>query len=174
MRDRSALLGGGLTPPASGRSSPFEPPLHAPSGHRYADDLEGQNDEQLEGLSAKVKLLKDVRGLVQQRLCFVVNTHLPKDNDWYWERSPGVECSAQSDGTLVYVRPLSFSAKLLLLERRVCRDVRYPRRDLPPNEQHGRAARLSMVMVHYIPSLRLLVLYHCMVVSTMRTRALTP
>lgn len=30
-------------------------------GHRYADDLEGQNDEALEGLSAKVKLLKDVR-----------------------------------------------------------------------------------------------------------------
>ncbi|KAF8559384.1 hypothetical protein OG21DRAFT_1480736 [Imleria badia] len=58
LRDRSALLGG-LTPPASGRSSP-ELPLHAPSGHRYTDDLEGQNDEQLEGLSAKVKLLKDI------------------------------------------------------------------------------------------------------------------
>lgn len=29
-------------------------------GHRYADDIEGQNDEALEGLSAKVKLLKDV------------------------------------------------------------------------------------------------------------------
>lgn len=59
LRDRSALLGG-LTPPASGRSSPFELPLHASSGQRYVDDLEGQNDEQLEGLSAKVKLLKDV------------------------------------------------------------------------------------------------------------------
>ncbi|KAF5368626.1 hypothetical protein D9758_002347 [Tetrapyrgos nigripes] len=42
------------TPPASGRSSPL-----MPQGHRYADDLEGQNDEELEGLSAKVKLLKD-------------------------------------------------------------------------------------------------------------------
>jgi len=30
-------------------------------GTRYADDLESQNDEMLEGLSAKVKLLKDVR-----------------------------------------------------------------------------------------------------------------
>jgi len=30
------------------------------NGHRYADDLEGQNDEAIEGLSAKVKLLKDV------------------------------------------------------------------------------------------------------------------
>jgi len=57
LRDRSALLGG-LTPPASGRSSPI--PHHAPSGHRYVDDLEGQNDEQLEGLSAKVKLLKNI------------------------------------------------------------------------------------------------------------------
>ena len=32
----------------------------APSGHRFADDLEGQNDDRLEGLTAKVKLLKDV------------------------------------------------------------------------------------------------------------------
>ncbi|KAI9572678.1 hypothetical protein HD554DRAFT_2061993 [Boletus coccyginus] len=59
LRDRSALLSG-PTPPASGRSSPSELPLHAPSGHRYTDDLEGQNDERLEGLSAKVKLLKDI------------------------------------------------------------------------------------------------------------------
>ncbi|KAF9243820.1 hypothetical protein BU15DRAFT_86253 [Melanogaster broomeanus] len=59
LRDRSALLGG-FTPPASGRSSPLDLPLHAPSGFRYADDLEGQNDEHLEGLTAKVKLLKDI------------------------------------------------------------------------------------------------------------------
>lgn len=31
-----------------------------PNGQRFADDLEGQNDEMLEGLSAKVKLLKNV------------------------------------------------------------------------------------------------------------------
>ena len=54
LRDRSALLG--ITPPHSGRSTPFGDP----NGHRFADDLESQNDEQLEGLSAKVKLLKDV------------------------------------------------------------------------------------------------------------------
>jgi hypothetical protein len=36
----------------------------APSGHRFADDLEGQNDERLEGLTAKVKLLKDVSAAV--------------------------------------------------------------------------------------------------------------
>ncbi|KAJ7630730.1 hypothetical protein FB45DRAFT_916416, partial [Roridomyces roridus] len=45
--------------PPSGRSSPYRD--QEPTGHRFADDLEGQNDEQLEGLSAKVKLLKDVR-----------------------------------------------------------------------------------------------------------------
>jgi len=56
LRDRSSLLG--VTPPSSGRSSPFS---HSqPNGQRYADDLEGQNDEALEGLSAKVKLLKDL------------------------------------------------------------------------------------------------------------------
>ncbi|KAF8350237.1 hypothetical protein F5887DRAFT_877700, partial [Amanita rubescens] len=54
LRDRSGLLG--ATPPASGRSSPF----NEPKGHRFADDLEGQNDEMLDGLSAKVKLLKDI------------------------------------------------------------------------------------------------------------------
>jgi len=58
LRDRSALLG--VTPPASGRSSPFTYNPSGPSGQRYADDLEGQNDEALEGLAAKVKLLKDV------------------------------------------------------------------------------------------------------------------
>ncbi|KAJ3568977.1 hypothetical protein NP233_g5359 [Leucocoprinus birnbaumii] len=94
LRDRSALLGtsnassssslphpGGpaLTPPGSGRSTPFGGGGYYnntdnsyggqgygryaggdASGHRYADDLEGQNDEALEGLSAKVKLLKDI------------------------------------------------------------------------------------------------------------------
>ncbi|KAF9480474.1 hypothetical protein BDN70DRAFT_614929 [Pholiota conissans] len=69
LRDRSALMGG--TPPASGRSSPFGGSIYNPSGayqtngyqvngHRYADDLEGQNDEAIDGLSAKVKLLKDI------------------------------------------------------------------------------------------------------------------
>lgn len=53
LRDRSPLL------PLSGRSSPGGQ-FGEPSGHRYADDLEGQNDEMLEGLSAKVKLLKDI------------------------------------------------------------------------------------------------------------------
>lgn len=47
------------TPPASGRSSPYD--LQA-NGQRFADDLEGQNDEHLEGLQAKVKMLKDVSG----------------------------------------------------------------------------------------------------------------
>ena len=45
------------TPPSSGRSSPYGINL---AGQRFADDLEGQNDEALEGLTAKVKLLKDV------------------------------------------------------------------------------------------------------------------
>jgi len=60
LRDRSNLLG--VTPPSSGRSSPFSNASYEQqaSGHRYADDLEGQNDEALEGLSAKVKLLKDI------------------------------------------------------------------------------------------------------------------
>lgn len=67
LRDRSQLLGTAdySTPPSSGRSSPFNGVLangssSHPMGQRYADDLESQNDEHLEGLTAKVKLLKDV------------------------------------------------------------------------------------------------------------------
>ncbi|RPD63184.1 hypothetical protein L226DRAFT_528007 [Lentinus tigrinus ALCF2SS1-7] len=71
LRDRSQLLGTNeySTPPSSGRSSPYggalangsgrENPFQ-PMGQRYADDLESQNDEHLEGLTAKVKLLKDI------------------------------------------------------------------------------------------------------------------
>ncbi|TCD70066.1 hypothetical protein EIP91_005047 [Steccherinum ochraceum] len=56
--NRNQLLPEYQTPPSSGRSSPFGG--HQAGGHRYADDLEGQNDENLEGLTAKVKLLKDI------------------------------------------------------------------------------------------------------------------
>jgi len=54
------------TPPHSGRSSPYPGLYNASSdaaavpGARFADDLEGQNDEAIEGLSAKVKLLKEI------------------------------------------------------------------------------------------------------------------
>ncbi|PSR71277.1 hypothetical protein PHLCEN_2v12791 [Hermanssonia centrifuga] len=60
LHNRTALLGTQeyYTPPSSGRSSPFG----ANNGQRFADDLEGQNDEHLEGLTAKIKLLKDVSG----------------------------------------------------------------------------------------------------------------
>lgn len=53
------------------------------------DDLEGQNDEALEGLSAKVKLLKDVSSVFSR-------SHAPQDkneligvvyedHDWDWK-----------------------------------------------------------------------------------------
>ncbi|KZT74847.1 hypothetical protein DAEQUDRAFT_700932 [Daedalea quercina L-15889] len=57
LHNRAALLPEYNTPPSSGRSSPFN---SQPTGQRFADDLEGQNDEHLEGLQAKVKLLKDI------------------------------------------------------------------------------------------------------------------
>ncbi|KAI0670136.1 hypothetical protein C8Q78DRAFT_1039363 [Trametes maxima] len=68
LRDRSTLLGTNgdyRTPPSSGRSSPYGDSVgrdvpFQPMGQRYADDLEGQNDEHLEGLTAKVKILKDI------------------------------------------------------------------------------------------------------------------
>ncbi|KAI0961262.1 hypothetical protein AcV7_000412 [Taiwanofungus camphoratus] len=63
LRDRSTLLGvpDYYTPPSSGRSSPYGGQSQfQPGGHRFADDLEGQNDEQLDGLTAKVKMLKEI------------------------------------------------------------------------------------------------------------------
>ena len=48
------------TPPASGRSSPF-------SAYRSAEDLESQNDEQIEGLRAKVQMLKNVSKSISTR-----------------------------------------------------------------------------------------------------------
>ncbi|KAG9051585.1 hypothetical protein FS837_004095 [Tulasnella sp. UAMH 9824] len=47
------------SPGHSGRNSPY-PPNGNYGAQRFAEDLEGQNDERLDGLTAKVKLLKDV------------------------------------------------------------------------------------------------------------------
>jgi hypothetical protein len=62
---------------------------HAPNGHRFADDLEGQNDERLEGLTAKVKLLKDVSVWCwcRSRLRVRMTDSRPVDIYWDWERS---------------------------------------------------------------------------------------
>lgn len=86
------------------------------NGQRYADDLEGQNDEALEGLSAKVKLLKDVSEfylftqLVQilneclypfsYSACFFLGGGLGSALDYHrhWERSARVDNTAQPDG----------------------------------------------------------------------------
>lgn len=48
------------SPGQSGRNSPYPPTNGSYGAQRFAEDLEGQNDERLEGLTAKVKLLKDV------------------------------------------------------------------------------------------------------------------
>jgi len=63
LRDRSSLLNAEYsTPPASGRSTPDPSMVYAGGGggYRHVDDLEGQNDEELEGITAKVKLLKNI------------------------------------------------------------------------------------------------------------------
>ena len=113
-----------MTPPASGRSTPFNGAPANPYAHgqRYADDLEGQNDEALEGLSAKVKLLKDVReSSLHSRsrelryICLLELTcsspgrasNLPAsngflDHNWYWERSTRVDHPTQPNGMFVY------------------------------------------------------------------------
>jgi len=58
LRDRSALLGNndlyGSSASTSGRTTPFD------SRQRTAEELETQNDENLEGLNARVRMLKDL------------------------------------------------------------------------------------------------------------------
>ena len=73
-----------------------------PSGQRFADDLEGQNDEALEGLTAKVKLLKDVReSSVALSLCSPWSVLMDGglDHNRYRERSARVDRPALTDGT---------------------------------------------------------------------------
>ena len=98
LRDRSALLNN--SNPSSGRSSPFGGQvLNGSSSYslnqqpqfatRYTDDLESQNDEMLEGLSAKVKLLKDVRVFAHSASCQKLETffffRFLLDLYWHWE-----------------------------------------------------------------------------------------
>ncbi|KAG8969868.1 hypothetical protein FRC03_000114 [Tulasnella sp. 419] len=49
-----------VSPSPSGRTSPYPGGVNGYGAQRTAEDLEGQNDERLEGLTAKVKLLKDI------------------------------------------------------------------------------------------------------------------
>ena len=58
------------TPPQSGRSTPYSYNANASgsdqenpyaAGPRFMDNLEAQNDEMIEGLGSKIKMLKDVR-----------------------------------------------------------------------------------------------------------------
>lgn len=101
-----------MTPPASGRSSPYSSPNPGPSGHRYVDDLEGQNDEALEGLAAKVKLLKDVSGA--SRLARPSNSSFSyEDHRWHWKRGPRIDCTTQSDGTCMLLFYSSAAPNLL-------------------------------------------------------------
>ena len=82
------------------------------NGQRYAEDLEGQNDEALEGLSAKVKLLKDVSEFTYSLSWFQILNECPipfacsghffflwwLDYNWHWERSARVDNTAEPDG----------------------------------------------------------------------------
>jgi len=58
---RNRTQGNGTpTPTSSGRSTPFYEQSSFGGRQRSAEELESQNDEAVEGLTAKVKLLKDV------------------------------------------------------------------------------------------------------------------
>lgn len=69
------------------------------------DDLEGQNDEQLEGIAAKVKLLKDVSTLSSDGSASPVPYSQGRlfgyvwlDYYWHRERGPRVDLVGDTDG----------------------------------------------------------------------------
>jgi len=94
LHNRNSLLGttsseshGYRSTPGSGRSSPYRAADEfAPGGARYADDLEGQNDERLEGLAGKVKMLKDLSKGIQAEVRESA-TQLGQMNDAFAETS---------------------------------------------------------------------------------------
>jgi len=59
QRNRGQGLGT-PTPTSSGRSTPFYDQHDYGTRQRSAEEVESQNDEAIEGLTAKIKLLKDV------------------------------------------------------------------------------------------------------------------
>jgi hypothetical protein len=77
--------------------------------HRTAEELESQNDSGLEGLSAKVKVLRDVRAplsfLCPLSVCMCVCVSrgadcavISKDHDRHWQRSARFHKAAREHG----------------------------------------------------------------------------
>lgn len=67
--------------------------MHQPAGQRYAEDLEGQNDEHLEGLSLKVKQLKEV-SIQWPELCSEIVSDEGIDNQRNWQYYTRVNSTA--------------------------------------------------------------------------------
>ena len=89
------------------------------------------------------------------------------DHNRYRERSARVNRSAIADGMLCFTITLFPHLFCILSERRFRRDVGYPERHFPTNEQHGGAPGLSMALVHHLPRRGVLVLHSRLVVSQM-------
>jgi hypothetical protein len=152
------------TPNISGRSTP-----QVASGQRFADDLEGQNDEALEGLTGKVKILKEVCLFVLLALSWRISICLTSP-----QLSLGIgqevresaiqlahmvsrgACIATDIGSLM----LSSHA-----ERRVHRDWRDTVGHISENEYDGQATRRSVGMLHDISDNCFLDIRFCVVIS---------
>ena len=130
LRDRSALFTHSAEPyssnPPSRSSSPY---LSNPN--RTADELESQNDEAIEGLSAKVKALKSVRSLVLiLSTCSWVHFRLPSGSGTKFVIPPCSWAKWYVISSLVHFR----CANVCLLERRFRRNNGHPRWYFPSHE----------------------------------------
>lgn len=202
----------------SGRSSPYQPYGNAPGGqgstsasslhslsagggskakdslprwqdHRSAEQLESQNDEMIDGIGAKVKLLKAVRSesisplqyiyiclcLDYTNSCNCLNLVGCRDSTG----NEGINYPINSNGTyhLPHLRhsPLRPANPHLLYyrlskcstERRFRRNRRHSQRDVSTDERNGKTTRRTMGLLHDIPHHGLLVLHRRLVVPVM-------
>lgn len=131
-RDRANLLGEGhvygnasASTSYAGSASPYRSASTNPygSGHagdaayasqRTAEDLESQNEDQLEGLSAKVKMLKDVRAHGRRD-----RAEDQQDHCWHRAGSQRLDQDAGRNGALPRLARTWLSR---------CRTTRLPRR----------------------------------------------
>src|SRR5438552_17308620 len=76
-------------------------PLHISRGqysHAVLDELESQNDAHVEGLSAKVKMLKDVCEPYPLRRPVSAHFRFATDHGSYWNRGQGFDTNHAADG----------------------------------------------------------------------------
>jgi hypothetical protein len=156
LRDRSALTSS--SNPNGNYSSPY---LGQSYSNRTADELEAQNDEEIDGLSAKVKMLKDVRLLIMYLVEEPFNSLFP-------QISLGIGNEIRESTTLAEAMVsckycIIRSQSNIVSERCIRRNFWYTQGYFSTHEQHVSTPGLPVALVYYFPNNCVLV-FPCRVV----------